>query len=92
MFSGALNHNFHEERMKKIMKALRILLAVAVAVMMMSSAALAELNIGANVEINTDFKSQTTEKGATDGSDLEETVFEQGGRVKVTFTEKNRNG
>lgn len=68
------------------MKALRMLLAVVVAVTMMSSAALAEINpgfnFGANVEINTDFKTQTTENGATDGSDLEETEFSQGGRIE----------
>jgi hypothetical protein len=70
------------------MKALKILLAVAVAVMMMSSVALAELSISANVEVNTDFKSTTEESSVAGGSDTEETVFEQGGRVKVTFEEK----
>lgn len=70
------------------MKALRILLAVAFAVMMVSSAALAELNIGANVEINTDFKTSTEEKTVAGGSDTDMTEFSQGGRVKVTFSEK----
>jgi hypothetical protein len=34
-----------------------------------------------NVEINTDFESKTTENGAADGADLDETFFLQGGRV-----------
>ncbi len=67
------------------MKALKILLAVAVA-MMMSSVALAEINtgfnFGANVEINTDFKTSTEEASVSGGSSTDMTEFSQGGRVE----------
>jgi hypothetical protein len=70
------------------MKALRILLAVAVAVMMMAPAAFAEFSIGGNVEINTDFSTSSEEKAAADGSDVEMTSFSQGGRVEAAITGK----
>jgi len=69
------------------MKALRILLAVAVA-MMMSSVALAEFGIGANVEINTDFATSSQEASVAGGKSTDLTTFSQGGRVEAAMTGK----
>jgi len=69
------------------MKGLKILAVMAV-VLMLSSMALAEVNIGADVEINTDFQTSTQEKSTAAGSDTDMTTFTQGGRVRLTVSGK----
>lgn len=61
------------------MKLVKLFVLLLVASMIFVPSAFAGFTV--NVEINTDFESKTTENGAADGADLDETFYLQGGRV-----------
>jgi hypothetical protein len=63
------------------MKLVKIGVLMLVALMLFVPRSFAGLTV--NVEINTDFESKTTENGAADGGDLDETFYLQGGRVCI---------
>jgi hypothetical protein len=73
------------------MKIAKMFICVVVASLFLAAGAFAEINWSAGMETNTDFESNKTEKGRADGKDLENTVFAQGGRLKVTAEGKSES-